>query len=107
MTNDLGDIISSLSAQDIENLKEVAQSVFGGEERKGESDSPLPDLSSIDPKMLGKITSVMSMLNKKDSRVELISALKPFLSSSRQVKADEAMKIIRLIELIPILKEQG
>lgn len=107
MGNDLSDIISSLSAEDIDNLKEVAQSVFGGSEQKADSNSDLPDISSIDPKMLGKITSVMSMLNKKDSRVELISALKPFLSSNRQVKADEAVKIIRLLELIPILKEQG
>lgn len=106
MGNDLSDIISSLSAEDISNLKEVAQSVFGGEEKAAVS-SDMPDLSSIDPKMLGRITSVMSMLNKKDSRVELISALKPFLSSNRQIKADEAMKIIRLLELIPILKEQG
>ncbi|MBQ7579908.1 MAG: hypothetical protein IJU39_01220 [Clostridia bacterium] len=106
MENDLHDIISSLSREDIDNLKEVAQSVFGTDEKPGGS-ADLPDLSSIDPKMLGKITSVMSMLNKKDSRVELISALKPFLSSDRQVKADEAMKIIRLFELIPILKEQG
>lgn len=106
MINDLSDIISSLSEEDISNLKEAAQSIFGNEQKTDEA-SPLPDLSSLDPKMLGKITSVMSALNKKDSRVELISALKPFLSSNRQVKADEAVKIIKLLELIPILKEQG
>lgn len=107
MGNDISDIISSLSQEDINNLKEVAQSVFGSGDQKDESETPVPDLSSVDPKMLGKITSVMSMLNRKDSRVELISALKPFLSANRQVKADEAMKIIRLFELIPILREQG
>lgn len=105
MEKELSDIISSLSQEDIENLKEVAQSVFGGNGEENKN-SDMPDLSSIDPKMLGKITSVMSMLNKKDARLELISALKPFLSSDRQGRADEAMKIIRLFELIPILKSR-
>ena len=106
MDNSLSDIISSLSQKDIDNLKQAAQSVFG-EDGGSDNSGGSPDLSGVDPDVLGKITKVMSLMNKKDSRVELISALKPFLSSDRQARADEAMRIIRLIELIPLLKDQG
>lgn len=106
--DNISDIISSLSENDIDNLKEMAQSLFGesksGNDKRSQN---TPDLDVMDPKLIGKITSIMSLLNKRDARCELIAALKPFLSEDKQKRADEAMKILRLMELIPMLKEQG
>lgn len=107
--DNISEIISSLSDKDIENLKDVAQSVFGGEE-KGESfsdDGGIPDLGSINPEIIGKVSRIISMMNRKDPRCDLITALKPLLSADRQKRADEAVQILKLINLIPLLKERG
>ena len=42
-----------------------------------------------------------------DSRVRLLLALKPNLSPERQAKVDSAIKILKLIELAPLLREMG
>lgn len=117
-TSDLSSIISSLSEQDIESLKSAAQSIFGGQDeqheqhrreeeprRQEQQTAPL----GIDPSMLGKIGNIMGLLNNntKDKRCALISTLKPLLSEERQHKADEAMRMVQLLELIPKLREQG
>lgn len=105
--DNISDIISSLSENDIDNLKEMAQSLFGENKNEKDKDSQsMPDLGVMDPKLIGKITNIMSLLNKRDIRCELIAALKPFLSENKQKRADEAMKILRLMELIPMLKDQ-
>ena len=41
----INDIISSLSADDIENLKAAAESFFGSKEEKPNSALPLPPIS--------------------------------------------------------------
>ena len=105
--DNISDIISSLSDKDIENLKDMAQSVFGQSEKeeKNPFESGMPDLGSIDPKIIGKVTKIMSSMNKQNPRCNLITALKPLLNRNRQQKADEAIQIIRLLELIPMIKD--
>ena len=108
----INDILSSLSADDIENLKSVAESVFGNKEEKkeknGEYTAPsgaMPDLSSIlgNAQMMAKISQIMSMMNKRDSRAEFIKALKPLLSERRRRRADDAMQMLKLFEILPML----
>lgn len=121
----INNILSSLSQDDVESLKSLANSLLSGastdgpsmdseansnfqsnnnEGKSGDSDSPF---SSIDPAMIAKIGSIMSKLNatKDDDRIRLISALRPMLSEKRKTKADEAMKIMSFIELLPELKK--
>lgn len=108
----INDIISSLSADDIENLKAAAESIFGAKDdkkdKKEEQNQPpagMPDLSSIlgNAQMMAKISSIMGMMNKKDSRSELIKALKPLLSEKRRKRADDAMQILKLFEILPMM----
>lgn len=102
--DNIGDIISSLSEKDIENLKNAAQSIFGDEKKESPNNSSLPDFSAIDPQLIAKVTKIMSKLNEPDTRCELIKTLKPFLSGDKQKRADEAMKIIKLIRLLPLIR---
>jgi hypothetical protein len=44
-------------------------------------------------------------MNKTDSRTRLIEALKPLLSEKRRAKADEAMRMMKLFELLPMLTD--
>ena len=109
----INDIISSLSADDIENLKAAAESIFGGKDgnkkdKKEEHNPPsggMPDLSAIlgNAQMMAKISSIMGMMNKRDSRAELIKALKPLLSEKRRKRADDAMQILKLFEILPMM----
>ena len=61
----------------------------------------MPDVSSI--------MRVVNLLKNSgnDSRSGLLLALKPHLSDERQKRVDKAVKILKLVSLMPILKEQG
>ena len=108
--DNINDIISSLSSDDIESLRSMAQSIFG-------SDSPDPSFAPkeeeqntdlpFSPDMLIKISAVMNKLNgSSDSgRYKLIQALKPNLSKERQKKADEAMQIMKVLEVLPMITQ--
>lgn len=108
----INDIISSLSAQDIENLKAAAENIFGNGDGRGKSDNSekhdgMPDLSSIlgDARMMAKISALMGMMNKRDSRAELIGALKPLLSEKRRKRADDAIQMLKLFEILPMMEQ--
>ena len=118
---DIGSILSSLSSEDIDNLKNVANSILGGEnskepERKevqknsNGADFKMPDLGSLglpDMSQFSNLLPLLSALNSHDEREDFIYALKPLLSDERRRKADEAMKFMKLLSLIPLLKEKG
>ena len=42
-----------------------------------------------------------------DSRTQLLYALKPLLSEPKREKVDTAIKILKLIEMLPLLKGTG
>ncbi len=119
---DLNGILSSLSSEDINNLKNIAGSILGGEEKRNsesvhqkDNSGGLNGLGNIDFSSLGlpnmnelsKLLPLISEFNKHDEREDFLCALKPLLSEERRKKADEAVKLIKLVSLIPILKEKG
>ena len=122
---DIGSILSSLSAEDMENLKNTASQLLGGSvnapqlngaEDKSKREKPpaadgiaeimgglgMPDLSQ-----LSALLPVFNALNTQDERLDFINALKPLISETKRKKADEAMKLIRLLSLLPLLRERG
>ncbi len=111
--DNINDIISNLTNEDIENLKAAAQSIFGsadGEpqrEKKSPPPNAIPDLSALlgNARMMEKLGRIMAAMNRQDSRSELIKALKPLLSEKRRQKADEAMQLLRLFDLLPMITE--
>ena len=118
---DIGSILSSLSSEDINNLKNVANSILGGEnsqeqerkeppKNKDNADFKMPDLSSLglpDMSQFSNLLPLLSALNSRDEREDFICALKPLLSDERRKKADEAMKFVKILSIIPLLKEKG
>lgn len=132
---DIGDILSSLSAEDMKNLQNIAASLTGsaqgGErdpqpnQKQGQSPGPSRNPNSdqnfgtnqrpesqplgLDPKAFGDIAGLMSKLGSSgdDPRCRLISSLKPMLSPEKQKRADEAIRIMKLIDLLPVLKDSG
>ncbi len=107
--DNINDIISSLTDEDIENLKAAAANFFGNLQEEGtkkekpSADNGMPDLSQLlgNAQMMAKLSSIMGAMNKKDSRAALIEALKPLLSEKRRRRADDAMQMIKLFDVLP------
>ncbi len=103
---EISELLSSLSEDDIRQLKNAANSILGSEnQQKNENKSDTSNM--FDMSMLANISKLSKTISEDDDRTALIKALKPLLSEPRQQKADEAIKILRLIQLIPILKDSG
>lgn len=113
---DIGDLLNNLSAEDISSLQEAAKSIFASEDSENEfeksdnnsdNDTGFGSFSMPDAETIMKISKIMGMFNQKDSRSDFIAALKPYLSDPRKKRADEAMKFIKLIDLLPALQSKS
>ena len=98
----IGDILSGLSEEDIQNISRIAQS-FSGENssRTTEEKSSEGSGFSLDPEMLLKLMSIFEKLNSQqnDPRCNLIRSLKPLLSPPRQKKADTAIELMKIFSI--------
>lgn len=93
--------------ESMNRVKEMAESLLSEQpkdEAKDESVFGIPDSAE-----LMNIMSIVSKLNQKndDARTNLLAALKPHLSEPKREKVDTAIKILRLLDLLPVLKESG
>ena len=112
----IGDLLSSISPEDMERLKNVASSLMsqsGSEPSSapkeqgagGNRNAPNADVSSLFGGDMAKtLMTVATQMNKEDDNTRFISALRPLLSEDRRKKADEAMKFLKLMEMLPLLK---
>ena len=104
--DNIENIINSMSQNDIDELSALA-SQFLGSGNNASSPEQEEKSDGIDFETITKIASVLSRISSqpKDPGCELLSALKPMLSPERRRKADEAIKMIQLISLLPLLKD--
>lgn len=102
---DIGSILSSLSEEEMGNLSDMAQQFMGGD--GGGKDNADDPFGGIDPQMIAKLIELMPLLQSKgdDERTRLIAALKPLLSPQRRRKADEAIQLMRLMDMLPIIEK--
>lgn len=116
--NAINDILSSLSEEDMENLKSMAQELFSSSpsSEKKNQNSPPPKQnrstdagSSFDFSDIAKIASLMNLISgdKNDPRYDLLRALRPMLSKDKQPKVDQAVKMLQLMSILPKIKEMG
>lgn len=113
----ISDLLSSISPEDMEKLKGVAASLMNSPEPAPERPKSTPQNAPSTPDLgaliqmlggnadeLGTLTSVMGAMSQNDERTQFIRALKPLLSEDRRQKADEALKFLRLMDMLPLLK---
>lgn len=115
--DNLNDIISSLSSDDINMLKGVASSILGEDSdllnspAPAEENKPQNALSSLgfngdDFNMMMKAKTMFDRMNKTSNKnTDLILALKPHLSPENRNKADMAIRILKMFEILPLLKD--
>lgn len=70
-----------------------------------------PDLDSLVPtdmlQTVMKLAPLFSSLNQDDNSTRLLHALKPMLGQERQRRLDESIKMMQMIRLLPLLKNNG
>lgn len=59
----------------------------------------------LDPAMIRNMKRAFDLMRTDDPRITLLLALKPNLSEDRRRRVDEAIQLMRLIHLIPLLRE--
>ena len=109
----ISELLGNMSPEEMQNLQQMAQSVFG--QQGGEQQPPPPGEGApgggeagadfITSELLAKLSRLMQQMQRRDSRTDLILALKPHLSHRRQLRAEQAVQMLRMFELLPTLQE--
>ncbi len=107
--DDLNEKITALLSDPsaLEGIRNMASSLLGSAPSVPKEEGPLENLMpDID------ITKVMSVLGRlkntgTDERTRLLLALKPHLSEKRRDRVDKAIKILKLLDILPLLQDSG
>ena len=111
----LGDVLSSLSEDDIAALQGMAASVFSDAAKTPPNSAP-PEQNAasgafggLDLESIAKIASILEALQSEpqDPRTQLLAALRPLVGEERRQKVDQATRMLRLFSLLPKIKESG
>lgn len=108
--NAMDDISEKLSAllndpDGMNRIKSMAENLLGTKAEQPQKNSA--DDLDIDIGALTGILKKMKGSGANDSRINLLLALKPNLSKEKQARVDNAIKILKLIEIAPFLKDMG
>ena len=116
-TPDLSALLSSLAASSSPttssqpDLSTLLSAISAGEQQQPShpsAGSGMPDfLANLDFNMIFKIQQVFSAMNEKDKNTSLLLALKPHLSEERQKKADQAILMMKILRVLPMIAESG
>lgn len=106
LSEKLGSILSDPSA-----MKEIAQLASQlGVDTPGVHKEPEPVKKSESPDMMSMmrgLVPLMGSLNSEDDTTRLLDAIRPFLSEERREKLDKAKKMLRMMKLLPLIREMN
>ena len=105
--DDLSEKLSGILS-DPEAMREIASLASQlGVDAPGVHTKPEPEPAQSDD-MTAQLMSLMPMLGslkQDDDTTRLLEARRPFLSEERQQKLDKAKRLIRVMKLMPLLKD--
>ena len=95
--------------ESMQKVRAMAENILG---EKKENNNEKTDQNLENILGVGEMQGLISIISKlkssgNDPRSQLLKALKPHLSSARQEKVDTAIKILKMLELLPLMKESG
>ncbi len=88
-----------IGGMDLSGLAQMLQGAMGG---GGGSGGP-----ALDPELLLLAQRAYSAYTARDKNTELLLALRPHFTEERQKKVDDAIRILGLLRLLPLVKESG
>lgn len=92
---------------DISSLASMLSGNNNANAENASADNNTNTMPDIDMGMIMNIQKLLSNGIANDKNAQLLMALKPHFSEKRQAKVDQAMTIMRLISMLPLLKESG
>lgn len=110
--DDLNEKLSGILS-DPAAMKEIAQLASQlGVDTSGVHKDPVPEPpkqpSSADTlSLMSGLMPLMGSLRQEDDTTRLLSAIRPFLSEERREKLDKAQKLLRMMKLLPLLREMN
>ena len=57
--------------------------------------------------IISNLQKIFQTMTETEQNIEIIKAIKPLLNEETQKKSDDAIKLIKIFSIIPILKEKG
>ena len=113
--DDLSEKLAGLlnDPESMNRMRQMAESLLGNQSGQTsgaeEPDSPQGGFSLPNGDEMKAMMSVISRLKSggDDGRSQLLIALKPHLSEPRREKVDTAIKILKIIDMLPFLRESG
>ena len=116
LTEKLSSLLGDPEIMDkIQNLSGLFGSSENNESNKNktenkDSQKDTSDDFGFSPDMIGtlfKIMPLLSSLGKDDKYTKFLKSLKPLLSEERQKKLGNSAKILKLMQILPLIKDQG
>ena len=106
--DDLSEKLSSILS-DPDAMKEIAQLASTlGVDAPGVHKEPDPPKKSASADMMSMMSGLMPLmgsLKQEDDTTRLLDAIRPFLGEERRVKLDRAKKLLKMMKLLPMLRE--
>ena len=101
LSEKLSGILSDPSA-----MKEIAALASQlGVDTSGVHNEPEPKPADDTAAMLSSLMPMLGSMKQDDETTRLLEAMKPFLSEERQIKLDKAKRLIRIMKLMPLIKD--
>ena len=112
--DNMNDMLNSVlgdpeSLRQIQELADMLKDETGdsSQDNNTDADSESANSDGFDPAMLMSIMGAVSAAGGDDKNRSLILALKPYLSSERQARADKAVKFLKMYAVFNELKKSG
>lgn len=107
--DNLNELLSSISPSDMEKIKGAAASLLGTSadnpaDTNAADSSPTSAAPAFSDDMSRMLMQLAAQMNKDNDKTAFIKALRPLLSEERQKKADEAMRFMKLMDTLPLLR---
>lgn len=99
------DLLAKLVEQLLES--EEGKAKDSDNKQNSPSDSSEDIFGNIDIDMIMKLGELMSNMNSADKNTQLLLALKPHLRPENRKKVDNALKLMKIMNLLPLLKDSG
>lgn len=107
LTSRLQSILSD--PESMQNLAELAAMMMQPDDTDSQSAQADPPSADLPPPDMSKLLAIGQMLGQQqpDPNAALLTALKPHLSPDRAARAEKAIRLLRLCQMIGVLRESG
>lgn len=103
--DDLSEKLSGI-LNDPEAMRDIAALAAQlGADAPGVHKEPEPQPADDTASMLSGLMPMLGSLKQEDETTRLLEAMRPFLSKERQRKLDRAKRLIKVMKLMPLLKD--